>query len=380
MSDDDIESTTREAEEYLEDEEDRGPSEPREIKKRKREDNMTDTDLVFLRKKFPFLSELSDRFIRSQTTAELLKMETTTLKMRMMEQSRDCEDRLASNKMALEEKESMVPRGTDNRWNKLHPGRFLGGATCPAKRLWLEARKVYGLNGEKPVGSYDMGAVGMGGFVTSKGWVELHNPSSTKISLKLFSINNCAARSSSTKASKGEDEVDDIVELGEFKLALRTLRVATAMVMPWNMSVVALENFLFQTDFCRADLSGLDSQGKILTQFADYVLRENSNRWRDGSGFLDTGSMKGTWDAFFGARPQSHLPKSKKPHQNNKSSSLPPRKWVDICFAWNIGKCLKPDGTCKTNKGTALRHVCNYKADMSKDVYCEKNHARSAFH
>jgi len=68
MSDDDIESTTREAEEYLEDEEDRGPSESREVKKRKREDNMTDTDLVFLRKKFPFLSELSDRFIRSQTS------------------------------------------------------------------------------------------------------------------------------------------------------------------------------------------------------------------------------------------------------------------------------------------------------------------------
>ncbi len=67
MSDDDIESTTREAEEYLEDEEDRGTSESREVKKRKREDNMTDTDLVFLRKKFPFLSELSDRFIRSST-------------------------------------------------------------------------------------------------------------------------------------------------------------------------------------------------------------------------------------------------------------------------------------------------------------------------
>jgi predicted acyltransferase (DUF342 family) len=31
----------------------------------------------------------------------------------------------------------------------------------------------------------------IGGFVTSKGWIELGNPVSVKISLKLFNINNC---------------------------------------------------------------------------------------------------------------------------------------------------------------------------------------------
>ena len=50
------------------------------------------------------------------------------------------------------------------------------------------------MSGDKPIGSYDMGAVGMGVFVTSRGWVELHNPGSCKMSLKLFSINNCTSR------------------------------------------------------------------------------------------------------------------------------------------------------------------------------------------
>jgi len=384
MSEEDLESTTREAADYLEDQLDREAEAPREARKRRREDNMSDTDLAFLRKRFPFLSDLSDRFVRSQTTGELLKMETTAMKMKMLEQSRDYEDRLASNKMSLEDRETAVPRGTDNRWDKLHSGRFLGGATCSSKKLWLEARKNVGLNGDKPIGSYDMSSVGMGGFVTSKGWVELHNPSSNKLSLRLFSINNCAAKTSSSKSSNKEEDVDDIVDLGEFKLALRTLRVAASMVMPWNMSYVALENFLFQTNFCRNDLTGVDQPGKILTQFVDYTIKENSNRWRDGSGFLDTGSLKATWDAFFGAKPQSILAsrvQKPKGQGNQKPNQFVRRKWVDICFEWNNGTCLKAAGTCKSTRGDLLRHVCNFQPDKSKpNEYCEKNHARKTFH
>ena len=182
------------------------------------------------------------------------------------------------------------------------------------------------------------------------------------------------------------DEVEEILELGEFKLALRTLRVAAAMVMPWNYAYVALENFLLQSNFCNIELQGVDQPAKILTQFVDYVMKENANRWRDCAGFLDTGTLKSTWDAFYGARPQSML--SAKPKKgggqsaDSKSShSYAKRVWVDICFAWNVGKCVKPVGTCLSPKGTVLRHVCNYQADRNKpNQYCEKNHARTSFH
>ncbi len=76
-------------------------------------------------------------------------------------------------------------------------------------------------------------AVGLGSFVTPKGWVELANPSSTKISLKLFSLNNCSSKVSSCKSSS-EDSLPNFLEIGEFQLALRTLRNEAAFVAPWT--------------------------------------------------------------------------------------------------------------------------------------------------
>ena len=387
MSDDEFESTRGDAVDLIVDESDREGQSQHSGQKRKREEScMSDGDLACLRKKFPFLADLSDAFVKSQTTGELLKMETTAMKMRMLEQSRDYEDRLACNKMSLEDRETVVPAGVDNRWDKLHPGRFLPGATCSTSKQWLEAKKSTGLNGSRPVGSYDMSSVGMGGFVTSKGWCEIHNPGSTKLALRLFSINNCASKAgSSSKHDKNRDEdVDEIVELGEFKLALRTMRVAASMAMPWNFAFIALENFLHQTNFFRTELQGVDQPAKILTQFVDYVVKENSNRWRDGAGFLDAGALKSTWDAFFGAKPQSHLTsktKNQPPKQQNKTNTYQKRQWVDICFDWNNGKCVKPLGVCVSSRGTPLRHVCNYQPDRAKpNIYCEKAHARTAFH
>ena len=188
------------------------------------------------------------------------------MKRKLLEQSRDCEDRLAANKANLEDSEKKVRAGVDNRWNELYEGSFLGGAMCSIKRLWLEARKRIGLAGEKPVGSFDMGALDIGGFITSRGWVELHNPGSTKLALKMFSINNCAAKASSNSESGEKADGDVIAELGEFKLALHTSRVAASMVLPWNFSIVALENFMFQSNFCRSDLQNVEQQARILAQ------------------------------------------------------------------------------------------------------------------
>jgi len=389
LEEDELENAVFEATALLEDEGDRGGSGSFEPKRKEAgKSSMSESDLAFLRKRFPFLADLSDEFVRSQPMGELLKMETTAIKMGLMEQSRDFEDRLASNKAALEANETTLKEGKDNRWSKLHDGRFLGGAACSARKLWLAAREFSGLTGFKPVGSYDMGSVGMGGFVTSRGWVELHNPGSSKIVLRYFSINNCAARASAAGRSgvrlPGDDEVDDIVDLGEFKLALRTLRVAASMVMPWNFSYIALENFLFQSNFCCSDLQNVDQPARILTQFVDYVLKENSNRWRDKEGFLDAGSLKATWDSFFGAKPQSQLgskAKAAKQQDGKSNQRQTKRVWVDICFDWNLGKCLKAPGTCTSNRGTPLRHVCNFQPDRSKpNIYCEKAHARTAFH
>ena len=316
---------------------------------------LSDQDLESLKKRLPFLADFSDQFIRSRPMESLLKIESTSLKIKQMEQSRDHEDRLASNKLALENSVVNVPAGQDNRWSKLHRGRFLPGAACSAAKTWLTARNYLGIGGCNAIGSYDMAAVGLGGFVTSKGWLELHNPGSSRMSLRMFSINNCGSRMSSSKSDK-DDRLEDILETGEFKLALRALRVAASFVMPWNMAFVALENFLIQTDYCHKDLAGTDRQALILTQFVDYVLGENGKKWRDSEPFLDTGALREAWNSFYGARTHAAVKRNRDEHSTAKTVKKrpdgPKRQWIDVCFPWNAGKCLKPAGVCVAKNGT----------------------------
>jgi hypothetical protein len=343
---------------------------------------MSDQDLAAMRAKFPFLDSFSDTFIRTTPPESLLKMEATTIKMRESERSRDADDKLAANRAALASTTRMVAAGPDNRWSSLHEGCFLPGAGCSAAKIWLRAREILGLSGAPPLGNYDLAAVGLGGFVTARGWVELANPSSTKLSLKLFNLNNCSGKISTSKSDSTDSPMPDFAEIGEFQLALRTLRNAAAFVSPWNFSFAALENFLVNSRFCSTDLAGVDKPAVILTQFVDYVLVENAARWRDGEPFLTTGELKNTWQAFFGARPQSALHRkpsfpgvtsTKKP--NGNTSGKKKRPFIDVCYNFNKGICQKQPGQCISASGTVLRHICDHRPNNLL-VFCGQNHKR----
>jgi hypothetical protein len=105
-----------------------------------------------------------------------------------------------------------------------------------------------------------------------------------------------------------DSSLPDFAEIGEFQLALRTLRNAATFVSLWNFSFAALENFFVNSRFCANDLAGVVKPAVILTQFVDNVLVENTAHWRDAEAFLTAGELENTWQAFFGARPQSALP------------------------------------------------------------------------
>jgi hypothetical protein len=114
--------------------------------------------------------------------------------------------------------------------------------------------------------------------------VELANPSSTKLSLKLFNLNNCSGKISTSKSDSTDNSMPDFAEIGEFQLALRTLRNAATFVSPWNFSFAALENFLVNSRFCSTDLAGVDKPAVILTQFVDYIAsRERCTLERCGA-------------------------------------------------------------------------------------------------
>jgi hypothetical protein len=334
---------------------------------------MTDEDVRVLREKHSFLRDFLDQFIRTTQIGDLMRIQSTALKAKELEKSREVEDRLASNKASLVTTFTLVDAGRDNRQTVLHSSRFLPGATCSTVRLWLAAREVLGLEPFKSVSSYDMTSVGLAGHVSARGWAELHCPASTKLSIKMFSINICVAR-----ASKKLVDEDIIMEIGEFKLALRTLRTAMSFVMPWNFSILALEGFYFQTNFCANDLSGVDKKSWMLVKFTDYVLAQNADRWRDAEPFLTAGELKTAWASFFGSQPLATVQNKFKKEAPRK---FDPRIGLGICFGYNNGTCSKQPGTCTTAKGRPLKHVCDFVADASKPTeICGQEHKRKDVH
>jgi hypothetical protein len=76
---------------------------------------LLDGDSATLKQKFPWLVDFSDSFIRAQSTEAILKMETTAMKMKLMERKQDYNDKLASNKMALGDRVVSERAGEDNR-------------------------------------------------------------------------------------------------------------------------------------------------------------------------------------------------------------------------------------------------------------------------
>ena len=368
-------------------------------------------DLDTLKRKFSFLAEYSDAFINSTGVDVLIKAETASHKLMRFDKDRKAEDKLFQNRESLTNTAVTIPAGQDNRLDILHPARFLPGATCSASKMWLEARRIIGGSGPQPLSTYDMASIGLGGSVSAKGWVELHNPASPFLSIKMFSMNSCVSKSKSADA-----DIPDLEDLSEFKAALRVLRGAMSFVHPWNRSIDALENFFIQSRFCSSDLSGSDKQALLLSQFTDYILVENASRWRGMEPFLDTRSLRNTWSDFTSQKNITTKSKNqqqwKKPYQQpfqqqpvqqqqtQQQHQLPgfnsqagfilpsirhnvsPHLFKDnICVVWNLGKCLKPAGSCTTRGGRQLRHICNHRPDKSKpDVPCGKDHMAKLFH
>jgi hypothetical protein len=302
------------------------------------------------REKHNFLCDFSDDFICNTSIGDLMKIESTVMKARELERSKDAYDNLALNKVALASTFTSVLAGSVNRLSPLHAGRFLGGAACSSAKLWLAAKSHLGSTFYPPVGNYDMGAVGLAGYVSAKGWAEIANPASTKLSIRMFNINSCGTRAASKKMAEPDE---DFLDVSEFKLALRVLRTAVSFVMPWNYSILALEGFFFQSNFCCQDLAKVGRRAWVLSRFTDYVIAQNGYSWRDGEPFLSAGDLKAVWASFFGAQPVAVMGQKNKGQGAKKPQQT--KAALGICFAYNQGNCLKPAGSCVTAKGTTTQ-------------------------
>ncbi len=104
----------------------------------------------------------------------------TVVRSRDSERARETDGKLAINMANLPTKLYDVPAGVDNRWSELHPARFLPGIAYSAIKEFTTAREVIGLTSSTVVGCLGMTNVGMGGFFTARGWLEMQTLRSTR--------------------------------------------------------------------------------------------------------------------------------------------------------------------------------------------------------
>jgi hypothetical protein len=187
---------------------------------------------------------------------------------------------------------------------------------------------------------------------------------------------------------KKSEEHTEMKDISEFELALRTLRTAAQFSCNWNYSFVALENFFHQKKFFEEELKNDNNPARTLCQFTNFIIGENANHWRDGTGFLSTGELQAYWSSFIGARPQSSAASSsasqpKQQQNNNQKQKDNKRKYpfVPICGKYNVGNCQKAAGSCYNFRGVQMKHVCNWRDPaVPNSQPCGQNHMRQGTH
>ena len=140
----------------------------------------------WLRLKFPALQSLPTVIAGRLDLGTLLQLNDTLVRDSKAFKKLEPDAKLAQNVELCASTPTVVSEGLDNRKTSLHETRFLGGGACSAQTIWIRARELLGNEGVPALGGYDMDAVGCQVSVTPKGWLELHNPASTSISLKMF--------------------------------------------------------------------------------------------------------------------------------------------------------------------------------------------------
>ena len=245
----------------------------------------------------PQLRDLPEAMLKKMPTSVMFQLNTALAKEKKTSERLGVNTKLTHNAKRLARNPVEVAKGADNRQDIRHPARFLGGASSALVDQWAEARRVIGEGGITAIGNYDLDAVGCGGCVSPKGWLELHNPASQDLKLKQFHMPNMTSGTASKKqqGEEGNENSKEIEDLESFRIALNTAREAQASALPWNRSICALVGLMVNTNYLAEDLGGNPKRASILSEFTDYVFSRNGLNWENSQPFLTTDDLSHVW-------------------------------------------------------------------------------------
>ena len=364
---------------------------------------LTEEEFQDLVNRLPALRTMKESLLMRMSYMALLQLNDALAKETKVSKKREDVSKLTHNRNELLLHPLEVAAGVDDRINKIHPARLMGGVACSAQTLWLKAREILGEEGVVPLGCYDMEAIGYSGSVTPKGWLAIHNPASEEMSLKLFHLSNVAGSGVGTKKLSlldGEmainvgDSLKEVTDMEDFKAALATATEAMAWACPWNKSVAALQGFLRTTNFCSKDLANIPKRVALLMDFTDHVFQRNALNWHNFQGFLTADELSNVWTTWVLRRPASflghgsgqgssgqggHGHQGRKDHGHKKEAKQQPKKdkgaKSDLCRRYNSpAGCPNAAGDCKTFYGFKLRHACS--ATTANGSVCGMSHPK----
>jgi hypothetical protein len=88
------------------------------------------------------------------------------------------------------------------------------------------------------------------------------------------------------------DNMKEVSDLNEMRLAVRAMCRTAQLVMPWNMAYNAIDGFLHNRNYAFAELTGRSNRAAILTAFVNYVLGLNAAAWVQKEDFLTSGEIR----------------------------------------------------------------------------------------
>ena len=297
---------------------------------------------------------------------------------------------MAKNLEKVKKNPKKVERGLDNRADILHDARFLGGHICKNSEIWLKAREKIGIFGIDPISRYDSEGLGMNGNINSHIWAALHNPGSKDFSIKMLSPEAL----SSARSANEKDAVTckkEFSKINDIRLALNTLRTATHLIHPWNLSIASLEYFLNSVQFGEKENAGNFEKINFITKFIDEVLANNAEAWDDSKPFMSANKLSNKWVADLMTKGPKTLQKfDQRQKQQNDSSqnSFKPggvggggfnnRTFIPgyMCKRYNFNMCpFQKDDSCPApwNSALKLKHVCAF--TLPDKSFCQKNHS-----